>query len=263
MRLRFGPEEVNQASEQLFEWLAESQSTVAFTGAGISTESGIPDFRSPGGVWAKNDPVYFDDFMASSDSRYEYWRQKSEAHRDFADASPNITHNTLANWERSGRLRGIITQNIDGLHQDAGSQDVLELHGTAREIACMDCDWREPADSWVAKFVADDRVPDCPKCNGRLKHATVSFGQTLPTEVLRTAFKWATESDLFLTLGSSLVVHPTASLPQIARERGAKLVIVNRDPTPLDSIANLIVNAPLGELFAAMNTVSNDPREQS
>ena len=263
MRLRFGPEEVEQAAIQLLKWLAESQSAVAFTGAGISTESGIPDFRSPGGVWAKNDPVYFDDFMANANSRYEYWRQKSEAHRDFADATPNITHNTLANLERNGRLRGIITQNIDGLHQDAGSQSVLELHGTAREIACMDCDWREPADAWVAKFVADDRVPDCPKCNGRLKHATVSFGQSLPIEVLRTASQWTTESDLFLTLGSSLVVHPAASLPQIARDRGAKLVILNRDPTPLDSIANLIVNAPLGELFSAMNSAADDSRGQT
>lgn len=253
MRHRYGPENIEQAARQLQEWLVESQSAVAFTGAGISTESGIPDFRSPGGVWAKNDPVYFDDFMASADSRYEYWRQKSAAHRDFADAMPNITHNTLANWELNRQLRGIITQNIDGLHQDAGSQNVLELHGTAREIACMDCDWREPADAWVEKFVAEETVPACPECNGRLKHATVSFGQSLPTDILRTASQWATESDLFLTLGSSLVVHPAAGLPQMARERGAKLVILNRDPTPLDAIANLIVNAPLGEVFAAMN----------
>lgn len=253
MRERFGPEEIDDAAELLLNWLAESLSTVAFTGAGISTESGIPDFRSPGGVWAKNDPVYFDDFMASADSRYEYWRQKAEAHGDFADASPNITHETLAAWEQRGDLRGVITQNIDGLHQDSGSQNVLELHGTARDVACMDCDWRQPANSWVARFLAEDRVPDCPNCNGRLKHATVSFGQSLPTEVLRTASQWATESDLFIALGSSLVVHPAASLPQMARERGAKLVILNRDPTPLDTIANLIVNAPLGELFSTMS----------
>ncbi|MGZ0171904.1 MAG: SIR2 family NAD-dependent protein deacylase [Planctomycetales bacterium] len=263
MRLRFGPEEVDQAAEALLSWLAESQSTVAFTGAGISTESGIPDFRSPGGVWAKNDPVYYDDFMASADSRYEYWRQKAEAHQDFADASPNITHQTLSDWEDRGWLRGIITQNIDGLHQDASNQNVLELHGTAREIACMDCDWREPADAWVAKFVADNAVPDCPKCNGRLKHATVSFGQSLPTEVLRTASQWATESNLFLALGSSLVVEPAASLPRMARDRGAKLVILNRDPTPLDAIANLIVNAPLGELFAAMNSATSESSDEN
>lgn len=252
MHLRFGPEEVDQAAEVLLEWLAESKSTVAFTGAGISTESGIPDFRSPGGVWAKNDPVYFEDFMSREESRYEYWRQKAEAHQGFAEARPNITHDTLAAWEQQGDLRGVITQNIDGLHQDAGSRNVLELHGTARHIACMDCDWIEPSDAWVAKFIADDRVPDCPSCNGRLKHATVSFGQHLPTEILRQAAHWAGESELFVTLGSSLVVHPAASLPQMARDRGARLVIVNREPTPLDSIANLIVNAPLGDLFTAV-----------
>lgn len=253
MRHRLGTDDINQAADLLANWLAEAKSGVAFTGAGISTESGIPDFRSPGGVWAKNDPVYFDDFMTSADSRYEYWRQKAEAHRDFADASPNITHVTLANLEQRGVLRGVITQNIDGLHQDAGSQNVQELHGTAREIACLDCDWRQPADKWVAKFMEEDRVPDCPDCNGRLKHATVSFGQSLPTEVLRTASQWATESDLFLTLGSSLVVEPAASLPRVARDRGAKLVILNRDPTPLDAIANVIVNAPLGDFFRALN----------
>lgn len=261
MKHQFGPDELRQAGSILLSWLAESESTVAFTGAGISTESGIPDFRSPGGVWAKNDPVYFDDFMSSADSRFEYWRQKAEAQPGFAAAEPNITHRTLARWEDRGWLRGVITQNIDGLHQDAGNRNVLELHGTAREVACMDCDWRDIADPWVARFLSDERVPDCPDCNGRLKHATVSFGQHLPTDVLRTAARWAGESQLFITLGSSLVVHPAASLPQMARDRGAKLVIVNRDPTPLDCIANLIVNAPLGEFFAAVNCKSSAPEE--
>lgn len=249
MRTRLKEDSLDEAAQLITEWLAESESVIAFTGAGISTESGIPDFRSPGGVWAKNDPVYFDDFMSSADSRYEYWRQKAEAHADFADASPNITHRKLAEWEHSDRLQGVITQNIDGLHQDAGSESVLELHGTARKIACMDCNWREPADAWVAKFQSEDRVPECPSCNGRLKHATVSFGQALPSDVLQKAAKWSTESDLFFALGSSLVVEPAASLPRLARDQGAKLVILNRDPTPLDSIANLIVNAPLGPLF--------------
>ena len=257
MRIRINEEGIDEAAELLSGWLAESQSAVAFTGAGISTESGIPDFRSPGGVWAKNDPVYFDDFMRSADSRYEYWRQKAEAHGDFAEAVPNVTHETLARWEQQGRLRGVITQNIDGLHQDAGSGNVLELHGTAREIACMDCDWREPAAPWVTQFLDEDRVPDCPACKGRLKHATVSFGQSLPTEVLRTASQWASEADLFLALGSSLVVEPAASLPRLARDRGARLVILNRDTTPLDAIANLIVNAPLGALFSAIKGQGN------
>lgn len=257
MTIRFGQDDVQAAADLIGEWLSAAKSAVAFTGAGISTESGIPDFRSPGGVWAKNDPVYFDDFMASADSRYEYWRQKSEAHADFVDAAPNITHRTLAAWEASAKLRGVITQNIDGLHQDAGNQNVLELHGTARDIACMDdCGWREPAGPWVQKFLDDDRVPDCPQCSGRLKHATVSFGQSLPPDVLQQAGAWASQSDLFFAMGSSLVVHPAAGLPSLARQNGAQLVILNRDPTPLDSIAHLVVNAALGDLFGLLNAVA-------
>jgi NAD-dependent deacetylase len=252
MTVRFTQDNISDAADLIRQWLSESNSTTAFTGAGISTESGIPDFRSPGGVWAKNDPVYFDDFMASADSRYEYWRQKAEAHGDFADAEPNITHRALAAWEQSAKLRGVITQNIDGLHQDAGNQNVLELHGTARDVACMDCGWREPAGPWVQRFLDDNRVPDCPECRGRLKHATVSFGQSLPSDVLQQAATWAAESDLFFAMGSSLVVHPAAGLPQMARDRGARLVILNRDPTPLDSIASLVVNAALGDLFALL-----------
>ena len=253
MTVRFSADGVDDAARLIADWLDESGSTVAFTGAGISTESGIPDFRSPGGVWAVNQPVYFDDFMSSEDARYEYWRQKSIVHQDFSTAQPNITHRSLARWESLGNLRGVITQNIDGLHQDAGSVNVLELHGTAREIACMDCDWREPAGPWVAMFLENDRVPECPACGtGRLKHATVSFGQMLPTDVIQTAANWATHCDLFFALGSSLVVEPAASLPRLAKENGARLVIVNREPTSLDVRADLVVNCALGELFAKL-----------
>ncbi len=256
MTARFGTQDekgsLEDAARLIVAWLGESKSTVAFTGAGISTESGIPDFRSLGGVWAKNDPVYYDDFMRFPESRYEYWRQKAEAHRDFAGAEPNCTHQTLARWEEQGRLKGVVTQNIDGLHQDAGNRNVLELHGTAREIACLDCDWREPTGMWVQRFLEEDQVPPCPECKGRLKHATVSFGQTLPREVLQAAIHWSSESDLFFAMGSSLVVEPAASLPRLAAENGARLVILNRDKTPLDRIASLIVNAPLGELMAAV-----------
>ncbi len=253
MRQRFQADQLPAAVELLREWLAESQSVVAFTGAGISTESGIPDFRSPGGVWSENRTVYFDEFLCSADARHEYWRQKSEAHRDFADASPNVTHRRLAEWETAGLLRGVITQNIDGLHQNAGSNSVLELHGTARWIACLDCDWRESADRLVAEFQTTQSVPACPTCGGLLKHATVSFGQSLPGDTLRTAAQWANSCDLFLALGSSLVVEPAASLPRMARENGAKLVIINRDQTPLDAIANLVINAPLGSVFEALS----------
>ena len=253
MRQRLQTDQLPAAVGLLREWLTDSQSVVAFTGAGISTESGIPDFRSPGGVWSKNRTVYFDEFLSSPDARHEYWKQKSEAHRDFADATPNITHTRLAEWETAGLLRGVITQNIDGLHQDAGSNSVLELHGTARWIACLDCDWREPADRLVAEFQQTQSVPACPTCGGLLKHATVSFGQSLPGDTLRTAAQWANTCDLFLALGSSLVVEPAASLPRMARESGARLVIINRDQTPLDAIANLVINAPLGSMFEALS----------
>lgn len=240
---------VIRQADRLVDLLKNSRSAYAFTGAGISTESGIPDFRSPGGVWSKNRTVYFDDFCANAEDRYEYWRQKAIAHQDFIVAEPNITHTTLAKLQLGQHLNGVITQNIDGLHQQAGSQSVLELHGTARKIACLSCDWLEPADPWVARFLDDDRVPDCPECGGLLKHATVSFGQSLPEDVISTAVSWATDSDLFITLGSSLVVEPAASLPRIARQNGASLVIVNRDATPLDQIADLVINAPLGQVF--------------
>lgn len=259
MTVRFTADKIDDAAKLIFLWLQESTSTVAFTGAGISTESGIPDFRSPGGVWAKNEPVYYDDFMRYPESRYEYWRQKAEAHGDFANAKPNCTHESLARWESQGRLRGIVTQNIDGLHQDAGSRNVLELHGTAREIACRDCDWQKPADAWVRFFIEHDQVPPCPDCGGRLKHATISFGQSLPRETLQTAIEWASESDLFFALGSSLVVEPAASLPRLAAENGARLVILNRDQTLLDRRASLVVNAPLGELFAAVAKLKLTP----
>lgn len=239
--------------EQLAEWLLAAKSVVAFTGAGISTESGIPDFRSPGGIWSQAQPVYFEDFLASEESRYEYWRQKSVSHRDFSGAVPNKAHRALADWEKRGLLRGVITQNIDGLHQDAGSQSVLELHGTARDVACLGCEWREPAGKWVEHFERDDRVPDCPACGGVIKHATVSFGQSLPEDVLRTATNWSRESDMFLAMGSSLVVEPAASLPRIAREQGGRLVIINRDATPLDALAELVIHESLGDTLSAVS----------
>lgn len=249
---RFQNADVRQAAVAVAELLQNATSAVAFTGAGISTESGIPDFRSPGGVWANNRTVYFEDFLRSADERYEYWLQKAEAHRGFSAAQPNITHKTIANWEANGQLRGVITQNIDGLHQVAGSQAVLELHGTARSIGCLDCCWMDKAEHWVALFREHDRVPDCPDCGGRLKHATVSFGQSLPSEILATAGAWAEEADVFLTLGSSLVVEPAASLPRMAKHNGARLIIINRDPTPLDGSADIVVNASLGDVFQAV-----------
>lgn len=238
---------------RLAELLAAAERAVAFTGAGISTESGIPDFRSPGGVWATNQPVYFDEFVASEEARHEYWRQKSLTHREFIESPPNAGHLTLAKWEAAGRLRAVITQNIDGLHQVAGSQKVLELHGSARFVSCLDCGARDDADPWVKIFLETNRPPCCPKCGGLLKHATISFGQMLPAAVLQDSIQLAKQADLFLAMGSSLVVEPAASLPRIAKQRGSRLVIINRDPTPQDDLADIVIHDSIGPTLQRVN----------
>ena len=246
---------INQVVEQVATWVATSRKVVVLTGAGISTESGIPDFRSPGGVWSKYQPVYFQDFLSSAASRHEYWRQKCEMHREFGAAEPNAGHRTLADWEAAGRIRGVITQNIDGLHQMAGSRRVLELHGTARQAACLDCRERFDIEPFIAQFREADAVPDCPACGGRLKHATISFGQMLPPDVLMEATRWSRDADLMLAIGSSLVVTPAADLPRVAKERGARLVIINREETPLDRLADVTLRGSIGETLTAIGNV--------
>jgi NAD-dependent protein deacetylase/lipoamidase len=234
------------------QWLAESPRAVVLTGAGISTDSGIPDFRSPGGVWSRYPTIMFDHFLASEDARYEYWRQKSELFAQYGDAEPNVGHRVLAQWEAAGRIPGVVTQNIDGLHQLAGSRRVLELHGTAREARCLDCEARFEIEPFVRQFLAGDRVPCCPECGGRLKHATISFGQILPADVLMEASRWAREAELFFAIGSSLVVTPAADLPLVAKEHGARLVIVNREPTPLDGLADAVIPGEIGAVLSAI-----------
>jgi len=238
--------------KQLASRIASAKSCVIFTGAGISTESGIPDFRSPGGVWAKNQPVYFNDFMQLESARHEYWTQKCEAHSAFADAEPNAGHRVIAAWESRELVRGVVTQNIDGLHQLAGNQNVLEVHGTAREAQCMKCGDRNPIQPFVDQFLETDVPPRCKKCDGPLKHATISFGQSLDESVIQQAHDWMIEADLVLAMGSSLVVHPAAGLPSVATANGARLVIINRDPTPLDEVADLVIHEPLGETLLAI-----------
>jgi NAD-dependent deacetylase len=244
--------------DRVADWVASSKSAIVLTGAGISTESGIPDFRSPGGVWSKYRTVYFDEFLESADARYEYWRQKCEAHRDFAAAQPNAGHRVLADWEAADRIRGVITQNIDGLHQVAGSRRVLELHGTARQAACLSCEARFDITPLVAEFLQHDRVPDCPNCGGLLKHATISFGQSLPADILMDAGRLSRGADLMIAIGSSLVVTPAANLPVIAKEHGARLVIINRDPTPIDFRADAILRDPIGSVLTAIDDALMD-----
>lgn len=243
-----------QLAERIAHWLQAAKNAVVFTGAGISTESGIPDFRSPGGVWTKYRTVYYDEFMSDAKARHEYWRQKCEGHREFADAKPNDGHLTIAKWESEGLIRGVITQNIDGLHHLAASQEVLELHGTARQIQCQDCGARYDASPLIDEFLETDCVPACRQCDkGRLKHATVSFGQSLPVEVLQQAAAWCRQADLLLAIGSSLVVSPAADLPAITARSGGKLVIINRDSTPLDSIADEVIPESIGATLLAIN----------
>lgn len=226
----------------------------AFTGAGISTESGIADFRSPGGVWTRYRTIQFDEFMTSHDARVEYWKMKREGWPEMAAAVPNAGHRVLAQWERAGRLAGVITQNIDGLHQMAGSRRVYELHGTQRFVECLDCGERWPAERYMEENL-DDETPECEVCGGFLKPATVSFGQMLPQDVLMQTFQLADTSEIFLAIGSSLVVHPAASLPVQAKRSGAYLVIINRDETPLDGIADVVLHSPIGETLTAIDRV--------
>jgi NAD-dependent deacetylase len=232
--------------------VAASRQAVAFTGAGVSTPSGVRDFRSPGGIWTQYRPVEFDEFLRSEDARRRYWRYKKETYPEFASARPNAVHAALAGLEAEGRLQAVITQNIDGLHQEAGSQRVLELHGTNRRVDCLSCRRRYPASEVQDRLLGGCDVPRCDDCQGLLKPATVSFGQSLPAEVLAEAFSLARESDLVLILGSSLLVQPAASIPEEAAAAGVPMVIVNREATPLDAQARVVLHGSVEELLPAL-----------
>lgn len=240
----------NSLTAQIARYVAESHRAVAFTGAGISTESGVPDFRSPGGVWTKYQPVMFQDFLASEDARRQYWRMKKEGYWEMRRAKPNAGHLALARLEAAGKLVAVITQNIDGLHQDAGSRHVVELHGTSRSVVCLQCGARYDPDAIQQRLEAGEEIPRCDRCGGLLKSATVSFGQVLPQEVLSEAVSLSMQTDLMLAIGSSLVVEPAASLPLHAKRSGARLMIINKTETPLDGIADVVLREPIGASLA-------------
>ncbi|MBU2514170.1 Sir2 family NAD-dependent protein deacetylase [bacterium] len=232
--------------------LKESHRITVFTGAGISTESGIPDFRSPGGLWTKHKPIQFQDFITSAEKRKESWRIKLKLDSMLATATPNKGHKALVTLFESGRLSSVITQNIDGLHQASGIPDdrVIELHGNTTYAACLDCKKRYELDVIKKIFDVDETLPVCDDCGGMIKTATISFGQAMPEEEMKKAEKETLDCDLFLAIGSSLVVYPAAGFPIMAKQNGAKLVIINRDETPLDEIADLVINSEIGETLS-------------
>lgn len=240
------------AVEQLAEWLRASRGAVAFTGAGISTESGIADFRSPGGLWSRHAPVMFDDFVNDPEERRRFWEIRREMMPSFFSAIPNAGHLALAELERRGKLLGVITQNIDELHQRAGSRRVVEIHGTAMTVHCLACDKRWAAREIQIRLDGGEWDLRCDACGGLLKSRTVSFGQQMPADVVREAIQLASSGDLFIAMGSSLVVHPAAGLPVTAMQRGARVVIINRGSTPLDYAAALVIRAGIGETMTAV-----------
>lgn len=234
--------------DDLARMIADARRIVAFTGAGISTESGIPDFRSPGGIWTKFKPIEFSDFIASADARRESWRRKFASDAVMKAATPNAGHRALARLVEQGRMSAVITQNIDGLHQASGIPDdkVIELHGNATYASCLDCGERYTLD-WVREiFSLDERLPKCTACGGMIKTAIISFGQSMPEDEMERAREVALEADLCITIGSSLVVYPAAGFPIMAKRNGARYVILNRDPTDQDPIADLVINAEIG-----------------
>ena len=234
--------------DDLARMIADARRIVAFTGAGSSTESGIPDFRSPGGIWTKFKPIEFSDFIASADARRESWRRKFASDAVMKAATPNAGHRALARLVEQGRMSAVITQNIDGLHQASGIPDdkVIELHGNATYASCLDCGERYTLD-WVREiFSLDERLPKCTACGGMIKTATISFGQSMPEDEMERAREVALEADLCITIGSSLVVYPAAGFPIMAKRNGARYVILNRDPTDQDPIADLVINAEIG-----------------
>jgi NAD-dependent deacetylase len=234
--------------QQLAGLIDAARRVVVFTGAGISTESGIPDFRSPNGIWSKNTPIYFDEYIQSADARIEAWRRKFEIDKDMIGAEPNRGHRAVAKLARTGKVSAVITQNIDGLHQESGVADeqMIELHGNGTYATCLTCATRYELEPIKAAFQSDGALPECRFCAGIVKTATISFGQAMPEGPMERARDETLASDLFLAIGSSLVVYPAAGFPAMAKRNGAKLVILNREPTDLDEIADIVLNREIG-----------------
>jgi NAD-dependent deacetylase len=253
--------DLDSAIALLIEMVHACGAIVPFTGAGISTECGIPDFRSPGGLWTKNRPIDFDAFMSSQEARNESWRRRFAMEDQFGGAQPGRGHRAIASLYRAGKVPAVVTQNIDNLHQASGiaPKDVIELHGNTTFALCLRCGGRYEI-AWVrGKMDAGNGcAPDCPACGGYIKTATISFGQAMPEAAMQRAQDLAQSCDLLMSIGSSLVVWPAAGLPLLAKRNGAMLVIINREPTDFDEIADLVVRHDIGtvlEPFVAQATV--------
>jgi NAD-dependent deacetylase len=247
--------DATSALARLRELLDQAKTVLPFTGAGLSTECGIPDFRSPGGIWTKNKPIPFDEFVSNQEARNEAWRRRFAMEEHFAAAKPGRGHLALASLYRARKAEAVVTQNIDNLHQSSGiaPQHVVELHGNNTYATCLDCAKRYEL-SWVKEtFTAcDGRAPDCPACGGPIKTATVSFGQAMPERAMRRAEELTLACDLFLAVGSSLVVWPAAGFPLLAKRNGARLAIINREATEFDALADLVVRADIGTVLAPL-----------
>ena len=244
---------MDQELRQLADLIDAAERIALFTGAGISTESGIPDFRSPGGIWTKQTPIDFAAFMRSDEARRETWRRRFAMQPVLRKAAPNRGHRAVAELIRDGRAAVVITQNIDGLHQDSGIPDdkVIELHGNTTFAHCLDCGTRYEIEALRVDFENDRIVPHC-ACGGWVKTATISFGQSMPIEAMRRAESETLRAGLFIAIGSSLVVYPAAGFPELAKRNRSALVIVNLQPTGLDDVADLVLNRPIGEALGAV-----------
>lgn len=240
--------------ERLREMIVRARRVAIFTGAGVSTESGIPDFRGPGGVWSRMRPIEFHAFLRDEARRREAWERTFGGRAGWVGRQPNAGHHAVARLIASGKARAVITQNVDNLHQNAGApaDRVIELHGNASYAACLECGLRHELAELKALFEATSDLPACSACGGIVKTATISFGQPLPLAAVERAEAEALACDLFLVLGSSLVVYPAASFPQIAKANGARLAIVNREPTDQDSTADLVLHDEIGPVMSGV-----------
>lgn len=230
--------------------ILDGGSNIIFTGAGISTESGISDYRSKGGIWDKFRPVYFDEFMTTKSAREEYWRRKQELLRELEGAQPNPAHIAVAELYDKGLVEWVITQNIDGLHQKAGMPEdrVIELHGNTLRIRCMTCGEVSPVEDALKRIDSGDKAPDC-TCGGYLKPDTISFGQAMPVAEVEKSARLSRSADFFMVVGSTLIVQPASIMPIYAKEGGAFLAIVNLSETPCDSICDVLINRKAGEVL--------------